>query len=202
MSSATDFLVSLLSNKKQRLLTLYFPNDDGPDAGLLINELQADEGLSQDFCYTVTALSDDPHIPLTAVQGRMACVALQREDGSQRFFNGYCFEFALLGVENSLATYQMVLRPWLAQFALRHNHRLFHQQNIQQQSKEIFLESGLASHEFRLHESDPVRTFSCQYDETDYNYLHRRWEEMGWCYWYEHSMQGHKLVLSDTTPYA
>lgn len=202
MSSATDFLVSLLSKRRQRLLSLYFPNDDGPQAGLLINQLHAEESLSQDFCYTVTALSDDPHIPLTDVQGRMVCVALQREDGTKRYFNGYCFEFALISVENSLASYQMILRPWLAQFSLRHNHRLFHNQNIQAQSKEIFLESGLSSHVFRIRDSDPARTFSCQYDESDANYLHRRWEEMGWSYWYEHSMQGHQLVIADSTTVA
>ncbi len=196
MSSATDFLVSLLNKNKHRLLSLYFPRDDGPHAGLLINELHAEESVSQDFCYTVTALSDDPHIKLTDVQGRMVCVALQREDGSQRFFNGYCFEFALLSVKNSLASYQMILRPWLTQFSLRQNHRLFHHQNIQAQSKEIFLESGLSSHVFRIRDSDPARTFSCQYGETDANYLHRRWEELGWSYCYEHSMQSQHAKIN------
>lgn len=42
-------------------------------------------------------------------------------------------------------------------------------------------------------------TDACQFDETDHNYLHRRWEAEGWSYWYEHSAQGHMLLLSDDT---
>lgn len=199
MANATDKIISLIKRDSERLLKLYFPNDDGPQAGLLINQLIAEEAISRDFTYTITALSDDPHIDLTEVQGRMVCVELRRQDEGRRYFNGYCFEFALLRIENSLAVYQMVLRPWLALFRMRSNHRLFHHKSIVEQSKLIFCETGLASHEFVLADLDPPRTFSCQYDETDYNYLHRRWEEMGWHYWYEHSLHGHKLMIGDSS---
>ncbi|MEN9867355.1 MAG: type secretion system tip protein VgrG [Pseudomonadota bacterium] len=203
MTSATEKIASLIKGgSARRLLKLYFPKDDGPGAGLLVNQLLANEQISGDFTFTVTLLSDDPTIELTDVQGKMVCVELLREDQSMRYFNGHCFEFALTGMDNGLAVYQMVLRPWLALFGLRHNHRLFHNQTIKQQTVELFDQTGLSSHEFRLLEPDPERTFSCQYGESDYNYLQRRWEEMGWHYWYEHSMSGHKLIISDTTPAA
>ena len=202
MSNATDLIVSLISKDAKRLLKLYFPNDDGPEAGLLVNHLLAEEAVSQDFTFTVTLASDDAHIELTDVQGKMVCVELLRDDGSHRYFNGHCFEFALQSVANGLAIYQMILKPWLALFSLRRDHFLFHNKNISDQTKEIFRDSGWSSHELRIVEPDPVRTFSCQHDETDYNYLHRRWEEMGWLYWYEHSMNGHKLILSDSSPLA
>jgi type VI secretion system secreted protein VgrG len=200
MSDATDFIVSLLRKDAHRLLKLYFPHDDGPSSGLLVNHLVAEESLSRDFTFTVTVLSDDPNIELTDVQGRMVCVEVLREVGPSRYFNGYCFEFCLKRVDNGLAIYEMILKPWLAQFRLRHNYHLFHNLNITEQTKQLFRETGLSSHEFRMNQSDPVRTFSCQYNETDYNYLHRRWEEMGWHYWYEHTLGGHKLILSDTSP--
>lgn len=203
MPSATEKIISLIQNSQQnRLLKLYFPNDDGPVAGMLINQLEAEEQVSSDFTFTVTVFSDDAQIDPHAVQGKMVCVQLLREDKSERFFNGYCFEFARLAVDDGLAIYQMILKPWLALFRLRHNHHLFHRQNIHAQSVTLFNQTGLARHEFRLHEPDPERTFSCQYDETDYNYLHRRWEEIGWLYWYEHTMDGHRLILSDTSPAA
>ena len=34
------------------------------------------------------------------------------------------------------------------------------------------------------------------------NYLNRRWEERGRHYWYEHSAEGHKLILSDNSTVA
>jgi type VI secretion system secreted protein VgrG len=203
MTSATKKLAALVTaSDSHRLLKLYFPNDDGPGAGLLINHLLAQEQVSADFTFTLTVLSDDPGIEPTAVQGKKVCVELLRADQSPRFFNGHCFEFGLISIIDGIATYQMVLKPWLALFALRHNHRLFHHQNIEQQTVELFNQTGLSSHEFRLHEPDLLRTFSCQYDESDYNYLHRRWEEMGWHYWYEHTLEGHKLIISDTSPAA
>ncbi len=121
------------------------------------------------------------------------------EGQTPRYFNGYCFTFSLQRVENGLAVYQLVLKPWLAFFSLRSDHYLFHQQNIREQSTEIFTDSGLSNHEFRVRDADLKRTFSCQYDETDHNYLHRRWEEMGWLYWYEHKLDSHKLIISDTS---
>ena len=200
MASATDTIVSLINQASvKRLLKLYFPRDDGPDSGLLINHLHAEEQVSGDFTYTVTALSDDPEIELKDVQCKMVCVELTRDDQSKRYFNGYCFEFGLVNIENGLAVYQMVLKPWLAFFALRNDHFIFHNKTIGQQTKEIFLDMGISSYEMRIKEADLERTFSMQYDETDYNYLHRRWEEMGWHYWYEHTMGGHKLIISSSS---
>ncbi len=43
---------------------------------------------------------------------------------------------------------------------------------------------------------DPFMTDACQFDETDFNYLSRRWEAAGWYYWYEHDATGHKLIVS------
>ena len=42
-------------------------------------------------------------------------------------------------------------------------------------------------------------TDACQFNESDHNYLHRRWEAAGWSYWYEHDAKGHMLVLNNDT---
>lgn len=189
-------------NSAHRLLQLSFPRQDGPAASMLVNKMTAEEELSRDFCYTLELISDHPEIELKDVQCKMVCVHLLRADHSVRYFNGYCFEFALLKVEKGLAFYQMVLKPWLAFLRLRNDHYIFHNQTITEQTKEIFLEYGMASYEMKIREGDPRRTFSSQYDESDYNYLHRRWEEMGWFYWYEHNASGHRLMLADFSPAA
>jgi type VI secretion system secreted protein VgrG len=65
----------------RRLLRLDFPHRDGPDDVLMLaNSLEADEGLSRDFCYTVEVLSDDAGIPLTAVMGKMVTISLLRPE--------------------------------------------------------------------------------------------------------------------------
>lgn len=187
-------------NASKRLLQLRFPRNDGPAATLLVNQMLAEEEVSRDFCYTLQLISDNAELALKDVQCKMVCVELLKADHSLRYFNGYCFSFSLMRVEQGLAFYKMVLKPWLAFLRLRKDHFIFHNQTIAEQSKDVFLDYGMASFEFKIREGDPKRTFSSQYDESDYNYLHRRWEEMGWYYWYEHNAGGHKLVVSDFSP--
>ncbi|MEN9867909.1 MAG: hypothetical protein RL748_3499, partial [Pseudomonadota bacterium] len=180
---------------RNRLLSLSFPLDDGPNSSMLINELHAHEAVSRDFVYTATVLSDDTEIELKTVLAKLVCIKLLREDGSHRLFTGYCFEFRLLKIENSLAVYEMVLRPWFAVLSLRRDYRTFVEKTIADQTKELFNQTGLSRFDIRTRESDPARNYSCQYNETIHNYLHRRFEEMGWHYWYEHSAKGHTLIL-------
>ena len=74
---------------------------------------------------------------------------------------------------------------------------LFHDKSRRDQTDESFADCALRKAEVRIKGDDPSMTDACQYDESDYNYLHRRWEERGWHYWYEHTENGHTLILSD-----
>ena len=189
--------MSTLLNSAKRLMILSFPRNDGPAATLLVNKMSAQETVSADFTFTLEVFSENAEIPLKDVQCKMVCVELMRDDHSKRFFNGYCFEFALQSIDNGTAVYKMVLKPWLAFLRLRQDHYIFQNQTIAEQTKEIFTDYGMASFELKIREADPKNTFSCQYEESDYNYLHRRWEALGWHYWYEHSKSGHRLMISD-----
>lgn len=184
-------------NDATRLMKLTFPRNDGPQATLLINELIAEEHLSSDFNFTLQVFSNDAEIALKEVQGKMVCVELLRDDYSKRYFNGYCFEFSLQKIDKDIAVYQMILKPWLALLRLRSDHFIFHNQTLAEITKEVFLDYGMAIFEMNQREGDYKRTFTVQYDESDYNFLHRHWEENGLHYWYEHSASNHRLMLSD-----
>ena len=179
-----------------RLLRLQFPNGDGP-ASLVANRLDAVESLSRDFHFTVECLSDDPAIALKDVQGKMVTVEMVREDGTLRYFNGYVFEFRRVRADGGEVVYEMVLLPWLAYLRLRRDNYLFHNMTVRDQTDDIFGDYPVRKSELRISGADPVMTNACQYDESDYNYLHRRWEAKGWFYWYEHTATGHTLVLAD-----
>jgi len=58
-----DSLASLVDRQQTRLLQVHFPHDDGPEAGLLINRLDASEALSTDFVFTLELLSDAANLP-------------------------------------------------------------------------------------------------------------------------------------------
>ncbi|BEV16754.1 type VI secretion system tip protein VgrG [Herbaspirillum sp. DW155] len=202
-SSTTRWDRLTRQRQHNRILQLSFVNDDAPDAELLINRLDASEALSRDYAYTLELLSNDACIALEAVMGKLLCVALVRPDGTLRHFTGYVERFAFLRSDGGIAFYEARLVPWLAFLASRRNNRVFHHLSLEGLSAEIF--SAYPSHarwDCQLRHGDAVRTEMFQFDESDSNLLHRRWEDAGWHYHYEHQADGHQLRLSDDSTYA
>ncbi len=188
----------LATTQQNRLMRLSFPRGDDPGPLLVIDRLEAVEELSRDFCFELQLLSDDPHIPLKDMLGKLLAVELIRSDNTPRYFTGHVLSFSYIGTDAGLARYEAVLGPWLGLLRNRSNNRIFHSLTRLEQTRQIFGEYGsLRDWDTRLRDDDPVMTDAIQFMEADYNYLHRRWEENGWYYWYEHSAEGHRLMLGD-----
>jgi type VI secretion system secreted protein VgrG len=185
-----------------RLLRLTFPRDDGPDRILLPNRLKAHEEVSRCFRFEVELLSDDAQIPLKAMMARMVTISLVREDGSLRHFNGYVTEFRFLRADGGFAFYDMVLEPWLAFTKLRKDNRSFLGKSVIEITELTFAHYRQKDWNPLIAGEYPRLTCANQYDETDYNHLHRRWEELGLHYWYEHRADGHTLWLGDRSTLA
>lgn len=196
---ATRELLALEAEQHNRLLRLSFPRNDKPDSIMLVNKLVAHEGLSRDFRYEVQILSDDVRIPLKHMMGRMLTVSLVREDGSLRYFNGYVTEFRLLKADGGYAFYGMVLEPWLAFTRLRKNSAVFQERTVIDITEDIFKDYEQRDWKLALHDQHGRLSCAIQYDETDYYHLHRRWEDEGLHYWYEHREDGHTLWIGDKT---
>lgn len=198
---AVSAALSVFSRKSQRnrLLRLDFPREDGPSAILLPNKLRVHEEVSRGFRIQVEVLSDDPRIPLKLLMGKMVTISLVRQDGSLRYFNGYITEFRFLRSDGGFAFFEMVLEPWLAFARLRKNSVSFHHKSVREITEETLKDYPQADWHMHVYEQDPRLTVANQYNETDYNHLHRRWEALGLHYWYEHRFDGHKLMLSDNS---
>jgi len=185
-------------SQHKRLMRLDFPRKDGPPAILLPNKLKASEAVSRCFNIQLEVLSDEPHIPLKMLMGRMVTISLVREDGSLRYFNGYITEFRFLRSDGGFAFYRMVLEPWLAFARLRKNCVSFHNKSVREITEETLRHYRQA--DWHLYPIDESKlTVANQYNETDYNHLHRRWEALGLHYWYEHRFDGHELMISDNS---
>jgi len=196
---AAGAALSAFSGQSQhkRLMRLDFPFDDGPPAILLPNKLVAHEEVSRGYRFDVEVLSDDPRIPLKIVMGKMVTISLVRQDGSLRYFNGYVTGFRFLRSDGGFAFFEMVLEPWLALTRLRKDCVSFHHKSVREITEETLKHYPQADWHMHIFEEDPRLTVANQYNETDYNHLHRRWEALGLHYWYEHRFDGHKLMLSD-----
>jgi type VI secretion system secreted protein VgrG len=196
---AAGAALSVFSHDAQhdRLMRMDFPRGDGPDAVLLPNRLSAHEEVSRCFRFQVELLSDDARIPLKAMMARMVTISVVREDGSLRYFNGYVTEFRFLRADGGFAFYRMMLEPWLAFAKLRKDNVSFHGKSVIELTELTFAHYRQADWHATIVGDYPRMTCANQYDETDYNHLHRRWEDLGLHYWYEHREDGHTLWLSD-----
>jgi type VI secretion system secreted protein VgrG len=186
-----------------RLLRIDFPREDGPKkAVLLVDSLKAKEEISRGFRFDVELLSNDERIPLKTMIGKMATISLVRNDGSLRYFNGYVTEFKLLRADGGLAWYAMALEPWLSFARLRKDNVSFQRRSVVEITETIFEHYRQRDWKTILFDEYPRITCWNQHNETDYKHLHRRWEEVGLHYWYEHRFDGHTLLLGDNTTLA
>jgi type VI secretion system secreted protein VgrG len=186
------------ASQHNRLMRLDFPLKDGPPAALLPNKLVAHEEMSRSFRFDVEVLSDDARIPLKMLVGRMVTISLVREGGSLRYFNGYITEFRFLRTDGGFVFYRMILEPWLTFARLRKDNVSFHNKTVREITEEMLRHYRQA--DWHIHPIDEsTLTVANQYNETDYNHLHRRWEALGLHYWYEHRFDGHKLMISDNS---
>lgn len=200
MRDEMENLADALGDRQHgRLLRLEFPNQDAPGS-LLVNQLDAVEGLSQPFEYKLELLSDSAHIALKDMQGKMLAVHLVCQDGSVRYFTGHVFSFGLKKVDGGIAYYEATLGPWFRYLSLRKDNYLFHNATLYDQTDSVFADyGGLCDWDWRVAGSQKVMKDACQFDETDSNYLQRRWNAAGLVYWFEHSASGHRLVITDDT---
>jgi type VI secretion system secreted protein VgrG len=197
---ATRELAALEDQQHNRLLRLDFPRNDKPDGTIMLaNKLVAEEGLSRDFRYKVEVLSDNARIPLKKMMGKMVTVSLVREDGTLRHFNGYVTEFRLIKADGGYAWYSMILEPWLAFAKLRKNSAVFLERTTIEITEETFNQYPQRDWKLELYNEYVPLSCAIQYEETDYNHLHRRWEDHGLHYWYEHRADGHTLRIGDMT---
>ncbi|GGX92710.1 type VI secretion system tip protein VgrG [Massilia dura] len=185
-----------------RLLRSQFPNGDGPDAALIVNTFNAQEELSSGFRFEVELLSDDVSIPLKSLIGKMMTVSLVRDNGTERHFNGYITEFRYVKTDGGFVYYHAVLEPWLAFAKLRKDCVSFLARSVLEMTEMTFAHYKQHDWKLRMRGEDPKVTCMNQYNETDYNHLHRRWEAAGLHYWYEHRGDGHTLWLSDDSTIA
>lgn len=198
--------------QNDRLMKLHFPNEDGPSSALLIESMKAEEELSRSFSYTLELLSDDAFIETKELMGVMMTVELEQADGSARYFNGYVTQAERTGSDGGYCLYQVVLSPWTHLLHNTIDNYTFQEQTLTATLDEIFADYGVfADYDIRVYGKAEPETFRAQGGritpdapdgESDYNYLHRRLEEKGWYYWFEHRKDGHTLVISDNSEVA
>ncbi|MEM6677756.1 MAG: type VI secretion system tip protein TssI/VgrG [Pseudomonadota bacterium] len=152
--------------------------------------------VSQPFDYRLYLISKYFDIEAGDVLGSMASVEVDIADGPV-WFTGMIESFALIDFEQSAAIYEARLSPWLG--FLRHTTdcRIFQDQTAVEIVEKIFSKHSIAVYDTRLQQRYPTYEYVVQYDESDLNFVSRLLEYEGIYYFFEHSADGHTLVLAD-----
>ncbi|MER9136966.1 type VI secretion system tip protein VgrG [Mesorhizobium sp. M0830] len=162
---------------------------------LTFTHLVGRDEISRCFAYTVGFVSTDTDIdPLKMLGGP---VSIEGESDPKRWFSGIVSEFRLTRLEDHLAYYEAVVRPWLWFLGNTTDCRIFQSKSVVDIIKDVFKRYSTAEFDLRLQGSYPQREYCVQYDETDLDFVQRLLEHEGILYFFEHDEGKHTLVLAD-----
>ncbi|KRC00813.1 type VI secretion system tip protein TssI/VgrG [Duganella sp. Root198D2] len=180
-----------------RLLRFYSPLEG--DKALLVEAVTGESALSSPYCFTLRLLSKSSSIDLQDLLGKNVCVGVRLADGSEQFINGYVNVFGFTRSDGGFAFYHAEIVPWLAFLQRRTNSRIFQDLSVVDVLTQIFTTDygSLAAYEFRTAKSYLPENYIVQYDETDEHFVSRLMEKYGLFYYFEHSEEGHVMVISD-----
>ena len=163
---------------------------------LTFTHLVGRDEVSRCFAYTVGFAGENTDVdPLKMLGG---AVSIEGESGDpKRWFSGLISEFRLTRIEDRLAHYEAVVRPWLWFLGNATDCRIFQNMSVIEIIEEIFSKYGPVKFEKRLQGSYPQRDYCVQYDETDLDFVQRLLEHEGIMYFFEHGDGEHTLVIVD-----
>ncbi|RWM86743.1 MAG: type VI secretion system tip protein VgrG [Mesorhizobium sp.] len=162
---------------------------------LTFTHLVGRDEISRCLAYTVGFVSSSPDVdPLKMLGG---AVSIEGESDPKRWFSGLVSEFRLTRIEDRLAYYEAVVRPWLWFLGNTTDCRIFQNMSVIEIVEEVFSKYSTAKFEKRLQGSYPPREYCVQYDETDLDFVQRLLEHEGILYFFEHDEGKHTLVLAD-----
>ncbi|TIN33698.1 MAG: type VI secretion system tip protein VgrG [Mesorhizobium sp.] len=162
---------------------------------LTFTHLVGRDEISRCLAYTVGFVSNSPDVdPLKMLGG---AVSIEGESDPKRWFSGLVSEFRLTRIEDRLAYYEAVIRPWLWFLGNTTDCRIFQNMSVIEIVEEVFSKYSTAKFEKRLQGSYPPREYCVQYDESDLDFVQRLLEHEGILYFFEHDEGKHTLVLAD-----
>lgn len=193
-----------------RLLTFATPLGSNK---LIAECLRGEEGLSQCFEFRLTALSTDAAISLTSLLGQPVLVELltAASRGHRRPFHGHVTAARCVESDGGLSRYEITIGPWYAFLSHGRDSRVFQDKTVFDILDALF---GGWSHVGRLVPAwrydvldravYPVRSLTCQYQESNLAFAERLMREEGLFYYFEHagdptssSLGAHTMVIAD-----
>ncbi|HEY8099390.1 MAG TPA: type VI secretion system Vgr family protein [Burkholderiaceae bacterium] len=180
---------------------------------LIVENFVAKEEVSGLYQFQINCLSTDTHIELKSLLGQQIAFKTKLADGTYNTRTGWVSQAAQLGSDGGLARYRLTMVPWLWLATQRRTSRVFQEKSVLQIIEEV-LSGDAPRNNWRI-TSDVenflskirIRSYCCQYRETDYAFLTRILAEEGIGFYFEEddsggSLSKQRLVLfADSTQF-
>src|SRR5271157_5573389 len=168
----------------------------GKDA-IFINSFSAREGISQLFQYYLEMIApNDADVPFDQLLGQKVTVELATLKDKSRFFNGIVSRFSQGQRDREFTTYRAEVVPQFWLLTRKWESRIFQHISVPDILKKVL--DGIVT-AFEIVGNFEPRDFCVQYRETDFNFASRLMEEEGIFYYFRHTSDEHKMVLTNNS---
>ncbi|WP_082453355.1 type VI secretion system tip protein TssI/VgrG [Rhizobium sp. Leaf262] len=174
---------------------------------LLPERMVINEGVSQLFEIQLNVRAKKEAVKPEELIGRLVDVSVEvqqgdGEDGSgvRRPFNGLVTDLHEgPPITRGLRSYAMTIRPQMWLLSRRSDCRIWQNKTSIDIVETLFSEHGIPAPDTSgIIKPPPAQEYSVQFNETDLDYLLRRFQEDGLFYWFSHEDGSHKLHVADT----
>ncbi|WP_259044133.1 type VI secretion system Vgr family protein [Chromobacterium alkanivorans] len=177
----------------RRVLTLQLGTGQIAAEQLLPLSLQAEEGISQSYRYTLTCLSPDTHIELKLLLGQPVRIGIENADGGESIRCGVVSEARSVGADGGFAKYELVVEPPFALLRHRRTSRVFQDMTVPDIVQQILTEHQQGNPVFvrvqtlaiQVQPAQP-RSYTLQYRESDFDFIARLLHEEGYAWRFVH----------------
>ena len=166
----------------------------GKDVLLLVG-IHGREAISQLFEFQLELLAKkDATIAFDRILGQTVTVEMPQPEGGKRYFNGIIRRFEQGGRDADFAHFRAVLSPQFWLWTKKVQSRIFQHLKVPDILKQVL--DGLKV-DIQTKGAYQPRDYCVQYRESDFAFASRLMEEEGIHYYFEHTADSHKLVISD-----
>jgi len=159
--------------------------------------LHGNEALSSLYEFRLELKSEEPDIDIQSMIGETCAVECTGDlFASVRYFSGLVVHATAKGQSNKHWLYELTIAPKLWFDSRRADFKIYQNLTVQAIADEV-LQQNAINFEWRLKNSYKTWEYVVQYGETDLAFLLRLLGHEGIYFWFEHSVNGEKLILGD-----
>ncbi len=163
-----------------------------------LRRIESLESLGNPFLLTVDLVAALGEIDLLPHLGKPANILVFQDGETLRYFHGIVVEGEYLSEQADGYHYRLGLRPWTYLLDQNRNYAIYQGKSVIDIAHEVFDRSGIAKVDYsKLGISRAKRVYCVQYGESDFDFISRLFEEEGIYYYFDHSQDGHVMVLCE-----